>query len=138
MYKQWMLVLIGGGIGAIARVTLMLVVATPNALAGFNVPIFVANMTAAFMIGLASGLAAKGGIITSNGKLFFSTGIMGGLSTFSTLVWGAVTTLADPALRAMGITYLVVSMVIGFLLVQLGLWIGQRVIRGRLKAESLY
>ena len=71
MYKQWMLVLIGGGIGALARETLMLVVATPNALAGFNMPIFVANMTAAFLIGLASGLAAKGGIVTNKWKTVY-------------------------------------------------------------------
>jgi fluoride exporter len=94
-------------------------------------------MTASLLIGLTASLAVKGGIIGTAGKLFIATGIMGGLSTFSSFVWGADKMLADPNLRLRGILFIAVSMILGFLLVQLGLWIGQRLISGRGLAKNV-
>lgn len=92
-------------------------------------------MTVALLIGLAAGLAVKGGIIGPAGKLLIATGIMGGLSTFSSFVWGADNMLADPSLRLRGLLFIGASMVFGFLLAQLSLWIGQRLVTGRRLAE---
>ena len=86
MLKDGILVLIGGGIGAAVRELLMLGVA--NLPGGFPMPIFIANMTAALLIGVLSALTIAGGVIGSGGKLLLTTGIMGGLSTFSSFVWG--------------------------------------------------
>jgi fluoride exporter len=126
MLKNMSLVMLGGGIGAVIREALIMVV--PQLPGGSEAPIFVANMTAALLIGLTAGLAVKGGIIGSAGKLFIATGLMGGLSTFSSFVWGADKMLADPSLRLRGLLFVGTSMILGFLLVQLGLWIGQRLI----------
>jgi len=128
------LVLLGGGIGAVAREAMILVV--PQLPGGSEAPIFVANMTAALLIGLTAGLAVKGGIIGPVGKLFIATGIMGGLSSFSSFVWGAEKMLYDPTLRLRGFLFLGASMIFGFLLVQSGLWIGQRLISTRRLAEN--
>ena len=127
MLKEGLLVFIGGGIGAAVRELLMLVVA--NLPGGFPMPIFIANMTAAFLIGVMSALTIPGGVIGTGGKLLLITGIMGGLSTFSSFVWATDQMLANPAEQANAIVYLVLSMVAGFLLVELGLWLGGRLRR---------
>jgi CrcB protein len=122
MLKDGIRVLIGGGIGAAVRELLMLLVT--NLPGGFPMPIFVANMTAALLIGVLSAVTIAGGIIGSGGRLLLATGIMGGLSTFSSFVWATDQMLANPAEQASAIVYLVLSMVAGFLLVESGLWIG--------------
>ena len=122
MLKDGIRVLIGGGIGAAVRELLMLLVT--NLPGGFPMPIFVANMTAALLIGVLSAVTIAGGIVGSGGRLLLAIGIMGGLSTFSSFVWATDQMLANPAEQASAIVYLVLSMVAGFLLVESGLWIG--------------
>jgi fluoride exporter len=133
MLKDGILVLIGGGIGAAARELLMLGVA--NLPGGFPMPIFIANMTAALLIGMLSALTIIG-VIGSGGKLLLTTGMMGGLSTFSSFVWGTHQMLANPAEQAIAIVYLVLSMVAGFLLVESGLWLGGRLMRSHIDAAG--
>ena len=135
MLKKMFLVMLGGGIGAVVREALIMVV--PQLPGGSEAPIFVANMTAALLIGLAAGLAVKGGIIGPAGKLFIATGIMGGLSTFSSFVWGADKMLADPDLRLRGLLFVWATMSFGFLLAQLGLQIGQRLLIRRRLDENV-
>jgi CrcB protein len=127
MLKDGILVLIGGGIGAVVREWLMLGVA--NLPGGFPMPIFIANMTACLLIGVFSALTITGGLIGSRGKLLLMTGMMGGVSTFSSFVWGTHQMLANPAEQVIAIVYVVLSMVGGFLLVELGLWLGGRLMR---------
>ena len=109
MLKNAILVFVGGGIGAALREGLMVVVAALPG--GFPMPIFIANMTAALLIGVLSALTSRNGVIGSSGKLLLTTGMMGGLSTFSSFVWGTDQMLANPGERASAIVYLVLSMV---------------------------
>jgi CrcB protein len=127
MLKDGILVFVGGGIGAAVRELLMLVVA--NLPGGFPMPIFIANMTAALLIGVMSALTIPGDVIGSGGKLLLMTGIMGGLSTFSSFVWATDQMLANPVEQAIAIVYLVLSMVAGLLLVESGIWLGERLRR---------
>ena len=129
MLKDGILVFIGGGIGAAARELLMLVVV--NLPGGFPMPIFIANMTAALLIGVLAALTIPGGVIGSRGKLLLTTGIMGGLSTFSSFIWATDQMLANHAEQGSAIVYLVLSIAAGFLLVESGLWLG-----GRLRSEG--
>ena len=129
MLKDGVLVFIGGGIGAAVRELLMLVVV--NLPGGFPMPIFIANMTAALLIGVLAALTIPGGVIGSRGKLLLTTGIMGGLSTFSSFIWATDRMLANPAEQGSAIVYLVLSIVAGSLLVESGLWLG-----GRLRSEG--
>jgi CrcB protein len=124
MLKNGILVFVGGGIGAVVRELVMLMVAALPG--GFPMPIFIANMTAALLIGVLSALTNQSGAIGSRGRLLLTTGMMGGLSTFSSFVWGTDQMLANPAERASAIAYLVLSMAVGFLLVEVGLWLGGR------------
>ncbi len=119
-----MFVFMGGGVGAALREALMATVAALPG--GFPMPIFIANMTASLLIGILSALTRRSGVLGSSGKLLLTTGMMGGLSTFSSFVWGTDQMLANPAERATAVVYLVLSMVAGFLLVEAGLWLGGR------------
>ena len=129
MLKDAILVFVGGGIGAAVRELLMMVVA--NLPGGFPMAIFIANMTAALLIGVLSALTIPGGVIGSRGKLLLTTGVMGGLSTFSSFIWATDQMLANPAEQGSAIVYLVLSIAAGFLLVESGLWLG-----GRLRSEG--
>ena len=64
-------------------------------------------------------------------KLFVMTGFCGGLSTFSSFIWGTEQLLGDPAQRVTAIVYLVGSMVLGLLLVWARPPGGERIGRGR-------
>ena len=136
MLKNMLLVMLGGGVGAAGREALMMIV--PDLPGGTEAPIFVANLTAALLIGLTVGLAVKGGVIRPAGKLLIATGMMGGLSTFSSFVWGADNMLADPTSRVRGLLFVGASMVLGFLLAQLGLWIGRYLSSRRGAAETIH
>lgn len=74
---------LGGFIGASLRYIISL-----NAvnLFGGNFPYgtFIVNVVGAFLIGLIMELSLDSTIISTNAKLFLTTGIMGGLTTFST------------------------------------------------------
>ena len=100
-------------------------------------PIFMANLVACFFIGVVSALSIEGGVVGRETKLFLATGVIGGLSTFSSFVWGTDQMLAIPAERLPAVLYLVFSMVIGFMLVRLGLRLGEGLRQSRLVATRL-
>lgn len=127
MLKNWLFLFVGGGLGAIGREALMVIVAAPLASEGIDfLPVFVANMVASFLIGTVTTLVTTKGPIGPEGKLFLATGVMGGLSTFSSFIWGAENTFGDPTTQTIGLLYIGATMIFGFLMVQLGLWLGQR------------
>lgn len=111
-------VLLGGALGAAWREALM--IAVSDLPGGFPMPIFIANMTASLIIGLVAGFAEVGGISRGWVKLFLMTGFCGGLSTFSSFIWGTEQMLGSGDERAVAIAYLVGSMLIGLVLAGLG------------------
>ena len=95
-------------------------------------PIFIANLVACFFIGVISAPTIEGGGVSRGTKLFLGTGVMGGLSTFSSFVWGTDKMLVIPAERLPTVLYLVLSMVLGFMVVRLGLRFGEGLMRSGL------
>jgi CrcB protein len=75
-------------------------------------------------------------VIGASGKLLLTTGIMGGLSTFSSFIWATDRMLANPAEQGTAIVYLALSMVAGFLLVESGLCLGGRLRSHMVEAGS--
>lgn len=117
------LVFVGGAFGAMCREFIMLSV--PRLADGFPMDIFVANIIAAFLLGLATSLFKKD-IINQYVHLMVGTGIMGGLSTCSSFVFGAVEMMKNPTGVLVSICYLVISLIVGFIAVELGLMIGPK------------
>lgn len=124
MLNLIILIFVGGAFGAMCREFVMLSV--PRLADGFPMDIFVANMVAAFLLGVATSLF-KSNRINQYVHVMVGTGIMGGLSTFSSFVFGAVEMLKDPGSVLVSIGYLVSSLVIGFAAVELGLFVGSKV-----------
>lgn len=115
MINSVILVAVGGAVGAMTREFLILVVGT---WASFPLGVVVANVGAAFVLGLAFGLHARK-VLTDPVYLLVGTGIMGGLSTFSDLALGAVE-LAKAQQLLLACAYVFVSLALGFAAVFLG------------------
>lgn len=124
MINLVILVFIGGAIGAMGREFLMLGV--PNLADGFPMAILVANIVAAFLLGLVTGLH-KRRVVNDDVNTMVGTGIMGGLSTFSSFAYGSVVLMtASASGAALSILYVLVSLGLGYGAVLLGLRLGER------------
>ncbi len=91
-----------------------------------SLDIFIANIIAAFLLGLCTSLY-KRNRVNQYIHMMVATGIMGGLSTFSSFVSGAVEMMNEPLSALIAICYLVISLIVGFMAVELGLRLGSRV-----------
>jgi CrcB protein len=78
----YVLVFLGGGIGAMLRHGINMV--TPRLLgSGFPWSTFLINISGSFVMGLVAGWFAFRGDAPQHLRLFFTTGILGGYTTFS-------------------------------------------------------
>lgn len=116
-------IFIGGALGAILRELLM--VSIPSLSDSFPMDIFVANIAAAFLLGITAALFQQKRI-SKYANAFIATGIMGGLSTFSSFIYGSLEIMQNPNRLWVGIFYIAISLVIGLMAVMLGLWLGKK------------
>jgi len=124
MINAIILVFVGGAIGAMAREFLMLGVPDPSD--GFPLPIFVANVVASFLLGLVTGLHQRRAV-TDDVNTLVGTGVMGGLSTFSSFVYGAFVVMgASAAGMTVALAYLAASLLLGYAAVWAGYRLGMR------------
>lgn len=122
MAKIILLVFLGGGLGAILRELFMLNV--PAISDGFPLDILLANLLASLLLGIVTALNTRK-ILSDNFNVFAGTGIMGGLSTFSSFAYGSVVLISAPkAGITVSILYVLISMIFGYIAVKLGLKIG--------------
>lgn len=118
------LVIVGGALGAMLREFIMLMV--PHLAYGFPMDILVANIVAAFLLGLVTALHGRK-VLSDSVNTMLGTGVMGGLSTFSSFAYGSVVLMAASTTSALvALAYVVVSIVIGYLAVIVGLKLGGR------------
>ena len=111
MWSKVILVFIGGAFGAIIREFFMLVV--PMAGDGFPLYIFCANILAAFLLGLTFG-SQRMKRVSDEFVLLVGTGVMGGMSTFSSFIYGAYSELRTTGDIGLGVFYIVMSLVAGY------------------------
>jgi len=112
----------GGALGAMLREFTMLMV--PNLADKFPLDILVANLVAAFLLGLVTALHRRQ-IVSEGAEMLVGTGIAGGLSTFSSFVYGAVVLMsASTASAVVASVYVVISLVLGYIAVIVGLKLG--------------
>ncbi|BCP55709.1 putative fluoride ion transporter CrcB 2 [Kaistia sp. 32K] len=122
MINAIVLVFVGGALGAMVREFLMLGV--PDLSDGFPTSILAANVVAAFLLGLVTGLHNRKSV-SDDVNTLVATGIMGGLSTFSSFVYGSYVLMSETTSGAVvAVLYLVVSLVAGYAAVEAGLKLG--------------
>jgi CrcB protein len=84
----------------------------------------VANLVATFLLALVTALHRRQ-IVSDKTNMLIGTGIMGGLSTFSSFVYGVVVLMsASTASAIVASVYVVTSLVLGYIAVVVGLKIG--------------
>jgi fluoride exporter len=112
------LVMVGGGLGAMLREFVMLMV--PNPVDGFPLDILVANLLAAFLLGLVTAMH-RWQVLSDDVYMLMGAGIMGGMSTFSSFVYGSVVLMhASIASAVVASVYVVVSLALGYLAIIVG------------------
>ncbi len=119
-----LLVLIGGGLGSLTRYGAALLAVK---LFGTRFPYgtLIVNLSGCFLIGLAFALAERGlNIMNPTVRLFFITGFLGGLTTFSSYAVETVNTLRVGSGLIAGLNFLSNNL-IGLTLVFIGLWVGR-------------
>jgi CrcB protein len=117
-------VFVGGALGAVLREFVML--AVPNLANGFPLDILVANLVAAFLLGLVAALRGRQ-LVSESVYMLTGTGIAGGLSTFSSFAYAvAVLTTASTASALVASAYVVISLVLGYIAVIVGLKVGKQ------------
>ena len=116
------LVLLGGSIGALSRYGVSLLAVK---LLGARFPwgTLIVNLAGCFLIGLAFALAERGSSVMNPAtRLFFVTGYLGGLTTFSTYAVETTNALGGQNTVA-AILNVAASNLLGVALVLLGMWI---------------
>jgi CrcB protein len=120
--KSVILVLVGGGVGAVLREFMMLVVPTPTD--KFPLDILVANVVASFMLGYVTALYRRK-LVSEGADLLIGPGVTGGLSTFSSFAYGTVVLMLSSAESAIvASVYVLISLTLGYLAVIAGLKLG--------------
>jgi fluoride exporter len=118
----FIVVFVGGAVGSILREFTMLMV--PNLADGFPMDILVANLVATFLLALVTALHRRQ-IVSDKTNTLIGTGIMGGLSTFSSFAYGSVVLMsASTASAIVASVYVVISLVLGYIAVIVGLKLG--------------
>jgi fluoride exporter len=81
---KWLLVGLGGGLGAVARYWLSGLVQEWLRNASFPYGTLVVNVAGCFIIGALAYLSEARGLLTAETRLLLITGFLGGFTTFST------------------------------------------------------
>lgn len=123
-FKFALLVFVGGGLGAMLREFVMLLV--PNPVDGFPLDILVANLIAAFLLGLTAALHRRQ-VVTDGVNMLMGTGVTGGLSTFSSFAYGmSVLATASTAGAIVAAIYVMASLLLGYGAVIVGMKLGEQ------------
>jgi CrcB protein len=118
----FIVVFVGGAVGSILREFTMLGV--PNLADGFPMDILVANLVATFLLALVTALHRRK-IVSDRTNMLIGTGIMGGLSTFSSFAYGVVVLMSESTASAIvALVYVVTSLVLGYIAIVVGLKLG--------------
>ena len=123
-FMKILFVMAGGGVGALSRYAVSLWAAR---LLGTRFPwgTLTVNLAGCFLIGLAFALAERGlSLMNPSMRLFFMTGFLGALTTFSTFGLETVNSIREGTYMV-GVSYFLANNVLGTALVILGMLVGR-------------
>ena len=115
MFKNFLLVGLGGALGSMLRYAFYLAITVKQ----FPLATFAVNIIGSFIIGMALTLSLKDDFILNNWKLFLATGICGGFTTFSAFSLENITLLQNEK-YFIALVYIVSSIVLGIAAAWLG------------------
>lgn len=108
MFKNFLLVGLGGALGSMMRYAVYLLITVKN----FPLATFGINIIGSFIIGLVLAFSLKDESFLNNWKLFLATGICGGFTTFSAFSAENVVLLQNEK-YLLALLYIVLSIVLG-------------------------
>ena len=120
----YLLVVIGGGIGALARY--VAASAIMSRFGGrFPLGTLVINVTGSFLIGFLMTVLAERYKVNPAWRLLLVVGFLGGYTTFSSFEWETYSTIRDGGLLS-GMLNVISSIMLGYVAVWLGAMLGRR------------
>lgn len=124
---KFLLVLTGGGLGSTSRYGLSLLAAK---LLGTRFPYgtMIVNLTGCFLIGVCFELAERIAWFNTSARLFFMTGFLGGLTTFSTYALETVV-FERRGTDPVALISFFANNVVGMGMVLTGMWLAQYVLK---------
>lgn len=111
--KPILVIFLGGGIGSVCRYLAGLSI-TRQLTTPFPAGTFVINITGCFLIGLLYGLADRHAWMNLEWRLFLTTGLCGGYTTFSTFSYESIS-LIRQGNYVYFLLYITLSVVLGLL-----------------------
>ena len=121
---RYLLVLIGGGAGALARYVGATAIMTRFG-GRFPLGTLVINVTGSFLIGFLMTILTERYRLDPAWRLFLVVGFLGGYTTFSSFEWETFTAVRDGALWT-GLLNVVTSIMLGYVAVWLGCVLARR------------
>ena len=88
-----------------------------------------ANLAGCFLIGFAFALADRTGYLSPSARLFFMTGFLGALTTFSTYAFETVDSIRSGT-NSVAISNVIVNNLGGVIVVVAGMWLVQWILKG--------
>ncbi len=121
---RYLLVLIGGGTGALARYVAASAIMTRFG-GRFPLGTLVINVTGSFLIGFLMTILTERFNLDPNWRLLLVVGFLGGYTTFSSFEWETCTAVREGGLRT-GMLNVVSSIMLGYVAVWLGAMLARR------------
>ena len=115
MFKNFLLVGLGGAIGSMLRYAISLLVTVKQ----FPYSTFIVNIAGSFIIGAVLALSLKNDMFSNNWKIFLATGICGGFTTFSAFAAENME-LLQGGKYGIAFIYIMASLLLGIAAVVLG------------------
>ena len=109
MVERLLLVALGGALGSAARY-LTAVAAAAWLGPGFPYSTLAVNLVGSFLIGLIQQVAVDSSLVPENARLFLTTGVMGGLTTYSAFSYETVRLMETNAWTAAWLNIVLTTM----------------------------